>query len=124
MSTPEQLLHFDKNAIPALLGDSNEFVESVLNMVVEELQRAVTAIKKHAAAQEIPEIANEVHKLYGTSLTAGLPALGAVTQQLEQIKDWSAEETAALLQQLETEAQTATGEIQAFLAETRGSGSL
>lgn len=124
MSTTEQLLHFDKNAVPALLGDSREFVESVLQMVVGEVQRAIAAIKQHVATQNLPLISAEAHKLYGTALTAGLPALGELSQQLELMKEWDAEKIAALVPQLQGEAQTAVTEINAFLAQSKQSGSL
>jgi HPt (histidine-containing phosphotransfer) domain-containing protein len=124
MSTTEQLLHFDKNAVPALLGDSREFVESVLEMVVGEVQRAITAIQQHTATQNLPLISAEAHKLYGTALTAGLPALGELSQQLELMKEWDAEKIAALVPQLQGEAQTAITEINAFLAQSKQSGGL
>lgn len=124
MSTTEQLLHFDKNAVPALLGDSREFVESVLQMVVGEVERAIAAIKQHVATQNLPLISAEAHKLYGTALTAGLPALGELSQQLELMKEWDAEKIAALVPQLQGEAQTAITEINAFLAQSKQSGSL
>lgn len=124
MSTPEPLLHFDKNAVPALLGDSSEFVAAVLEMVVVELQRAIAAVQYHTAAQNLPLVTAEAHKLYGTALTAGLPALGHLSQKLEHITAWDAVEIPALVQQLQAEVHTATGEINAYLTESENSGNL
>lgn len=117
MLTPEQLIHFDRKAVPEILGDSKEFIAEVLRMVTEELKRAVVALEQHIGDANLPGIAAEAHKLYGTTLTAGLPVLAGLVQQFENQPVFDAAKNRYLLAQLKEEVIIVTVEINSFLAE-------
>lgn len=117
MPIPETLLHFDKQAVPELLGDSRELVVELLHMVIHELQRACTAMEKHLNDKNQHAIATEAHKLHGTALTAGLPVLSGLAVQLQRLQVFDEIRAKELLAQIIPEITVVTEEIKAFLAE-------
>lgn len=117
MAMPEQLIHFDRKAVPEILGDSKEFIAEVLRMVTEELKRACVALEKHIDETNLAGIAAEAHKLYGTTLTAGLPVLAGLVQQFESQPLFDETKARHLLAQIKDEVIIVTAEINTFLTE-------
>jgi len=87
-----------------LAGNSREFAEKMLALLVKDLPNELLEIKKEYANNNSEELKHRIHKLHGALCYCGAPRLKAATAALENALDNKFNsEVPALLTQFELE---------------------
>ncbi|GGH29712.1 response regulator [Sphingobacterium alkalisoli] len=80
-ATPDD--HLDMQALKQQVGDDAGFMTFFLDLVVKELNNAALNVREAKEGQDFDRIKQILHKLRGTSSTAGLVKLAKSTSELE-----------------------------------------
>lgn len=78
--------HFDINQLKSYYGDDAEALKQVQQLVKEQLDESVIALKTNIENNDLEGLQQVGHKLRGTTSTAGMNQLSIMATQLEQIK--------------------------------------
>src|SRR5690606_24149291 len=74
----------DIQALAERIDDDPSFKSFFLNLVIKELQQATTQLKSARAADDSQHMRTVLHKLRGTTSTAGLIKLAKLTADMEK----------------------------------------
>jgi CheY-like chemotaxis protein/HPt (histidine-containing phosphotransfer) domain-containing protein/anti-sigma regulatory factor (Ser/Thr protein kinase) len=113
-------MHFDVSIVRTFLENDEPIVRDLLQLTLTEIDKSIAAIGEQEAQQDLATLKAVGHKLYGTSVTAGLSELARLTAQLSHLHTFDETEVQRLLGQVQAEAVLATGLIKAFLFTTNG----
>jgi CheY-like chemotaxis protein/HPt (histidine-containing phosphotransfer) domain-containing protein len=89
--------HLDLNAIKVLTGDDDNFIKEVLHLTKVELTASLKNIAQQINKGDLNGINLSGHKLNGTALSAGLPALSKIASRFEHIPHFDKDELTQLL---------------------------
>ncbi|GAB4036096.1 response regulator [Spirosoma gilvum] len=101
----EQPVHFDPQAIRMMAGDDPEFVSILIEAAETELQGSLEALLQHDSDQNLAGMKAAGHKLRGTALSAGMPALAQLAYAIEHLEHLESESAHALIDQAQAEIQ-------------------
>jgi PAS domain S-box-containing protein len=95
--------HFDLEVLKSYVGHEETIIEEVLILTKQELQRSLSSILVLEKEQNIPELKESGHKLYGTAVGVGLEMLAGLARQLEYMKPDNADAIPEMIKNLESE---------------------
>lgn len=78
-------VHFDLNKLKTYIGDDQEVVNELLLMTAEELKNSFDHLQNVVKQKDLAGIKQTGHKLYGTSVSAGLPVLAKLARRFEYL---------------------------------------
>lgn len=95
--------HFDVDKLKGFLGENLEIIDEILKITLDEL--ASSKKKLHALVREkdLQGLRAEGHKLKGSSLTAGLGKMHAISVRFEELADIGENETISMLKDFDEE---------------------
>ncbi|BAV05835.1 HPt (histidine-containing phosphotransfer) domain-containing protein [Filimonas lacunae] len=97
--------HFDATIMSGLMVNNKEQLNEMFAMIIKELNKSVAILETNVCNNELQNLKAEGHKLYGTTLIAGLPCLGSLAQQFEHLQYISEKEAGLLVLQTKEEVQ-------------------
>ena len=89
--------HFDMNRIRNLIGDEPEIISEIIALTKVELTESKIELEKCVLMENLTALNNTGHKLYGTALSAGLPILARLANEIEQLDSFGEETVSSLL---------------------------
>jgi PAS domain S-box-containing protein len=95
--------HLDLNAIRAQMGDDDDFIKDVLRLTKIELKDSLEKITAAVRMADLNALNLGGHKLYGTSLSAGLPKLAQMARRLERMPTFAESEVHELADDMRSE---------------------
>ncbi len=79
-------LHFDADVIARHAGTDGGMVGEMIALTITELGDSLRALETQAAQNDLAGLHSSGHRLYGTAVSAGLPALSGLARQFEQLQ--------------------------------------
>ncbi len=79
----DQTVHLDMSRLDEQAGDDPAFLSFFLNLVIKEISSSRQQIEDAKTEKDVKRIKELLHKLRGTSSTAGLIKLAEMTKELE-----------------------------------------
>lgn len=76
-------LHFDPDVLKTYIGDDALILSEVLALTKEQLKISLSVLQLAVEQDHLEEVSAEGHKIYGTSVSAGLPRLAVLARKLE-----------------------------------------
>lgn len=119
--TIEEKDYLNLEALKEQMGDDESFMSYFLNLVITEITQANDVIKENIIKYDVAALAKSLHKLRGTSSTAGLFKLSDSASKLEKNiinnSNISKEEIDKAVEQISAEIQISLGLIKQLLKE-------
>ena len=106
ISRPDEnghLSHFDIDQVKRYVGDDAEIITEVIALTRKELKECLVILKAQEEEKKLKDLNSTGHKLYGTSVSAGLPVLAILARKLERLTSLDDEEATSLFEDLRTE---------------------
>jgi len=75
--------HFDINVLRGNVGDDAMVIAEILSLTKEQLRKSLSALKNGIDEQQMTVVSAEGHKMYGTAVSAGFPALAVLAREME-----------------------------------------
>ena len=75
--------HFDINVLKGNVGDDAMVLAEILSLTKEQLRKSLSALKNGIDEQQMTVVSAEGHKMYGTAVSAGFPALAVLAREME-----------------------------------------
>lgn len=97
------LSHFDIDQVKRYVGDDAEIITEVIALTRKELKECLVILKAQEEEKKLKDLNSTGHKLYGTSVSAGLPVLALLARKLERLTSMDDEEANGLFEDLRTE---------------------
>jgi len=98
--------HFDLQWLKTCLGDNEGILKEVMGLTREELIQSASALQMHVDNKDIQGLNATGHKLYGTSVSAGLTILARIANEFEHINDFVKTDAEKLLAKAKAEIDT------------------
>lgn len=114
-TTSTEFVHFDRDVPGSFFNYQADQVHSLLSAVLAALGQAMEKLESHASGGDLPALRAEGHKLYGTTLVAGLPYLSGLSLQIQNLTDCQPAETESLLNDTRLEIELVTALIITYL---------
>jgi signal transduction histidine kinase/response regulator RpfG family c-di-GMP phosphodiesterase len=93
----DTLVHFDSNTIRSYVGDDIDTINEIIGLTKIELAESLITLTAHIKNKDLKALNLTGHKLYGTAISAGLPALAEIAHQYEHMSEFSAQCSEELL---------------------------
>ena len=97
------LNHFDIDQVKRYVGDDAEIITEVIALTRKELKECLSILKVQQEQKNLKDLNSTGHKLYGTSVSAGLPFLAILARKLERLSSLDHEEATSLFEELRAE---------------------
>lgn len=113
--TEKQVTHFNADRLKEFMGNDAETIELVLNLTIDELNKAEANFKELIKSKDLAMITALGHKLFGTSSGTGLDALAEISREIEQLETFDQPKLNDLYSQLKKEVALVIGLIKAHI---------
>ena len=98
-----QLSHFDIDQVKRYVGDDAEIITEVIALTRKELKDCLGILKVQQEEKNLKDLNSTGHKLYGTSVSAGLPVLAILARKLEHLTTLDDKQADSLFEDLRAE---------------------
>jgi PAS domain S-box-containing protein len=99
----DEKLHYDLTKIKEFFGDDESVVTSFIALVKEELTLSAEALQTSFDKKDIGGLKGAGHKLYGTTVTAGMAVLSQIAYDFEHMDVFNEQHAAQLLAKAKAE---------------------
>lgn len=99
----KEVAHFNAERLKEFMGNDAETIKLVLNLTVEELNKAEANFKQLIKSRDLALITALGHKLFGTSSGTGLDVLAGLSREIEQLENFDEEHVEHLYALLKAE---------------------
>jgi PAS domain S-box-containing protein len=99
----EASLHLDLVQIRKYMGADDLLIQQFLSLTIVEIKKSIAAINQAISESDIRAIKSAIHKLKGTSLTASLSKLSAISSKFNEMEIFDAGQVRILFKELEAE---------------------
>ncbi|MXV17243.1 PAS domain S-box protein [Hufsiella ginkgonis] len=87
IAAADKAAHFDITQLENYIGNDPVVMDEVLSLTRTELRLTLSALNNGILTQPVKELRSMGHKLYGTAVSTGLPALSVLAEQLEHLEE-------------------------------------
>jgi CheY-like chemotaxis protein/HPt (histidine-containing phosphotransfer) domain-containing protein len=108
--------HFNLQLLKNYVGNDDAIIEEVLRLTKQELQRSLSIIWMLAIEENIQELREAGHKLFGTAVGIGLEILAGIARQFEHLNLNDAKALPDLIKKLESEIEICERLIDEYLS--------
>jgi PAS domain S-box-containing protein len=98
-----ELTHFDIDQVKRYVGDDAEIITEVIALTRKELKECLNILIVQQEDKNLKDLNSTGHKLYGTSVSAGLPILAILARKLERLSTVDDQEANLLFEDLRLE---------------------
>ncbi|PWS27429.1 hybrid sensor histidine kinase/response regulator [Pedobacter yonginense] len=78
--------HFDPNRLRSYYGQNAEKLKKIVTLTIGQLQESIALLETDISSQNLESVNLLGHKVYGTSVSAGLTTLSKIAAEIEKVE--------------------------------------
>ncbi|WP_036678836.1 response regulator [Daejeonella oryzae] len=98
-------VHFNPDKIIQFIGNDSDVLTQMMKLTAQELIVASETLENNYKDKDLEALKSNGHKLYGTSVAAGLNELARISNMLEQLIEFNDEEVRSIVSAAQKEIQ-------------------